>query len=235
MASNLIRNFLNASKVVQTSSIHTLTSQQRKSPMDYVKQGVDQIDQIAGTATQAVNSVIATVLDTITGNDSTDRNVSDVQGSSQLFVFNFQFNTFNVICSDQSASGNFMQTHNEAISRPASGKSSTYGKSTGDLNRQPYQPSDSYERKSRNPSDANKSRNKESDYPEQAKSSANQTINSTREDTTNKASQWATDTKQVFSLDLEPSTSTSVDKSGDTIDNIKTTAGRVANKRNTPL
>ncbi|CAF3579673.1 unnamed protein product [Rotaria sp. Silwood1] len=82
--------------------------------------------------------------------------------------------------------------------------------------------------KSRSPSDANKSRNKESDYPEQAKSSANQTINSTCEDTTNKASQWATDTKQVFSLDLEPSTSASVDKRGDTIDNIKTTADRVA-------
>ena len=62
--------------VLQTSFVRTLATGQNKGPMDYVKQGVDQLGQTAGKVKEAVSSATSTVVDAVTG----DSNASEFIG-----------------------------------------------------------------------------------------------------------------------------------------------------------
>ncbi|CAF1544263.1 unnamed protein product, partial [Rotaria sordida] len=59
---------------IQRSSIRTLTSQQGKSPMDYVKQGVDQLNQAAEKVKDVVSNATSTVVDAVSGRDNKTSN-----------------------------------------------------------------------------------------------------------------------------------------------------------------
>ncbi len=96
MASNLTRTFLYGSRgiilililnfkfnftnilVVQTSFTRTLATGQAKGPMDYVKQGVDQLGQAAEKVKEAVSSATSTVVGAVTGDSN----------ASKLIIFN---------------------------------------------------------------------------------------------------------------------------------------------------
>jgi hypothetical protein len=65
-------NFMNIS-VVQTSFVRTLATGQGKSPMDYVKQGVDQLGQAAEKVKEAVSSATSTVVGAVTGDSNTSK------------------------------------------------------------------------------------------------------------------------------------------------------------------
>ena len=87
MASSLTRTFLFGSRgtlldfpcscthrlfppvvlVVQTSFTRTLATGQAKGPMDYVKQGVDQLGQAAEKVKEAVSSATSTMKDAVSG------------------------------------------------------------------------------------------------------------------------------------------------------------------------
>ena len=54
--------------VVQTNFARTLASQQSKGPMDYVKQGVDQLGQAAGKVKEAVSNATSNIVGGTTGN-----------------------------------------------------------------------------------------------------------------------------------------------------------------------
>lgn len=45
--------------------------------MDYVKQGVDQLNQAAGKVKEAVSSATSTVVDAVTGDNSTSKSFID--------------------------------------------------------------------------------------------------------------------------------------------------------------
>ena len=62
-------NFL----VVQTSFVRTLATQQSKGPMDYVKQGVDQLGQAAEKVKEAVSSAASTVAGAVSGDSNTSK------------------------------------------------------------------------------------------------------------------------------------------------------------------
>jgi uncharacterized protein with FMN-binding domain len=57
--------------VIQTSFVRTLATQQAKGPMDYVKQGVDQLGQAAEKVKDAVSSATSTVVNAVSGDNST--------------------------------------------------------------------------------------------------------------------------------------------------------------------
>jgi hypothetical protein len=99
MASSLTRTFLYGSRgiilililnfkfnftnilVVQTSFTRTLATGQAKGPMDYVKQGVDQLGQAAEKVKEAVSSATATVVGAVTGDNN----------ASKLTLFNSRY------------------------------------------------------------------------------------------------------------------------------------------------
>jgi uncharacterized protein with FMN-binding domain len=61
--------------VVQTSFVRTLATGQghAKGPMDYVKQGVDQLGQAAEKVKEAVSSATSTVVGAVTGDHNTSK------------------------------------------------------------------------------------------------------------------------------------------------------------------
>jgi hypothetical protein len=67
---NLMINFTIIS-VVQTSFTRTLATGQGKGPMDYVKQGVDQLGQAAEKVKEAVSSATSTVVGAVSGDSNT--------------------------------------------------------------------------------------------------------------------------------------------------------------------
>jgi hypothetical protein len=69
---NLKINLTNIS-VVQTSFVRTLATGQAKGPMDYVKQGVDQLGQAAEKVKEAVSSATSTVVGAVTGDSNTSK------------------------------------------------------------------------------------------------------------------------------------------------------------------
>ena len=90
MASGLTRTFLFGSRgtlnfssvlkmnlmrvlVVQTSFVRTLATGQGKGPMDYVKQGVDQLGQAAEKVKEAVSSATSTVVSAVTGDNNASK------------------------------------------------------------------------------------------------------------------------------------------------------------------
>jgi hypothetical protein len=92
MASTLTRTFLAGSRgklwtirksllsiihisVVQTSFVRTLATGQSKSPMDYVKQGVDQLGQAAEKVKEAVSSATSTVVGAVTGDSNASKSI----------------------------------------------------------------------------------------------------------------------------------------------------------------
>jgi hypothetical protein len=56
--------------VVQTSLVRTLSTRQTKSPLDYVKQGVDQLGQAADKVKEVVSSATSTVVGAVTGDQN---------------------------------------------------------------------------------------------------------------------------------------------------------------------
>ncbi len=73
-------NFTNI-LVVQTSFTRTLATGQAKGPMDYVKQGVDQLGQAAEKVKEAVSSATSTVVGAVTGDSN----------ASKLTLFNSRY------------------------------------------------------------------------------------------------------------------------------------------------
>lgn len=55
--------------VLQTSFVRTLATGQNKGPMDYVKQGVDQLGQAAEKVKEAVSSATSTVVGAVSGDN----------------------------------------------------------------------------------------------------------------------------------------------------------------------
>lgn len=75
-----------AVSVVQTSFARTLATGQAKGPMDYVKQGVDQLGQAAEKVKEAVSSATSSVKDAVTGDQhaSKDTVVCAMQNAFEL-------------------------------------------------------------------------------------------------------------------------------------------------------
>jgi hypothetical protein len=61
--------------VVQTSFVRTLATGQNKGPMDYVKQGVDQLGQAAEKVKEAVSSATSTVVGAVTGDHTASKSI----------------------------------------------------------------------------------------------------------------------------------------------------------------
>lgn len=61
--------------VLQTSFVRTLATGQNKGPMDYVKQGVDQLGQAAEKVKEAVSSATSTVVDAVTGDSNASMSI----------------------------------------------------------------------------------------------------------------------------------------------------------------
>jgi hypothetical protein len=78
---NIKINFTNI-LVVQTSFVRTLATEQAKGPMDYVKQGVDQLGQAAEKVKEAVSSAASTVAGAVRGDNN----------ASKLIYFSFKKN-----------------------------------------------------------------------------------------------------------------------------------------------
>jgi hypothetical protein len=63
--------------VVQTSFVRALATGQgqAKGPMDYVKQGVDQLGQAAEKVKEAVSSATSTVVGAVTGDNNASKSL----------------------------------------------------------------------------------------------------------------------------------------------------------------
>ncbi|CAF4749461.1 unnamed protein product [Rotaria sp. Silwood1] len=196
MASNLTRTFLYSSRVVQTTCVRTLASQQGKGPMDYVKQGVDQLNQEAGKVKEAVSNATSTVVDAVSGDNNANRNMNDGKKIGQVNTNTMKHavsKTTNrsVYETSSSSSTNSTPLSSYSGSSPASQSSNTYGSSSGNKSSpasqpsgsygssapytsdSPTEPSGGYNRSSSSASD--KIRDQGSDYSKQAKPNVNQT------------------------------------------------------------
>ena len=76
--------------VVQTSFTRTLATGQSKGPMDYVKQGVDQLGQAAEKVKEAVSSATSTVVDAVKGDNQASKSIAFAPGRiTQGDIFSF--------------------------------------------------------------------------------------------------------------------------------------------------
>ena len=169
MASGLTRSFLFGSRgnfyihfdgkipfipilVLQTSFVRTLATGQNKGPMDYVKQGVDQLGQAAEKVKEAVSSATSTVVDAVSGDSNASRLILIHETYEKIKCFSDQktqeakqhgelFSEFNQIAmkenllfSGNRAADNFRNAADEAKNRSgygASGSRSSSPSSSG--------------------------------------------------------------------------------------------------------
>jgi hypothetical protein len=75
---------------VQTSFTRTLATGHSKGPMDYVKQGVDQLGQAAEKVKEAVSSATSSVVDAVKGDSHTSKCIVLVQSPGDIFHYLFR-------------------------------------------------------------------------------------------------------------------------------------------------
>ncbi|CAF2862086.1 unnamed protein product [Rotaria sp. Silwood2] len=227
MANNLTRTFLVSSRVVQTSFARTLATGQGKSPMDYVKQGVDQLSQAAEKVKEAASNATSTVVGAVTGDYNTSKLINKKVEDAKIHGNRAADNFRNAADEAQRRSG--YETTSSGSSRS---DNFTSGQTTTD-----------------------KIKDKANEYVQQAKSTANaasstaksyanQAANKAREvaddvasstkNAANRASEWVKETKDELSSDSKRNADAAINKARDTIksgaDSVKSGANKVASE-----